>query len=238
MRILITGAAGNLGGKLVKRLSDEHELVLLDLDAAPDSEIHAIDLSSNVKGWAYLFKNIDVVIHFAANSSHLADWPELIRPNIDAVLNVYNACALSKVPRVVYASSSHVYGSESADEPIASFDSNTIPLPSSPYGSSKLFGEQIAKSFLRTDEIFTIILRLGWNAPITDFSAVWVDEWLKKIWISDRDFHHLVDCCLAVQFVPECMLINGISANKESHLSLLDATELLGYQPRDNAFDN
>jgi nucleoside-diphosphate-sugar epimerase len=218
-------------------LADEHELVLLDLLPDTESNIHTVDLSSDMKNWSYLFKDVDVVLHMAANSYHLAEWPDLIKPNIDAVINVYQACAEYNVARVVFASSSHVLSGYQKHDSVPLFDSETIPLPGNPYGATKLFGERQAKKFSQQYDITTVNVRIGWNPPITDLSADWVNDWLKKMWISDRDFCHLVDCCISAPLLPKWSVINGVSANSQSAWSFIEGRDLLGYHPLDNAFD-
>src|SRR5260370_41838900 len=102
--VLITGAAGNLGGKLRRHLEGRHHLKLLDRDRRGDAVIVQADLA--VRGeWEDLFEGVDTVFHLAADPTAQQTWPGVVGPNIDAVVHVYRAARQHSVCRVVYASS-------------------------------------------------------------------------------------------------------------------------------------
>lgn len=113
MKVLITGAAGNLGAKLTSHLAGHVQLVLIDLSQS--HEVHAADLSRLDDSWISLFRDVDCVVHLAGNPVAYHDWPDLIGPNVDAMLNVFHAAALHQVKRVVFASSNHVMGGYQMD---------------------------------------------------------------------------------------------------------------------------
>ena len=75
-KIAITGAAGNIGGKLRKHLESRYELVLLDQDALSDDAIEEIDLSRWDEKLVQLCNGEDTIIHLAANPSATALWLE------------------------------------------------------------------------------------------------------------------------------------------------------------------
>ena len=85
MRVLVTGAGGNLGGKLRAHLQGRHELILLSHRPQRDAAIHAADLSTWDEDWVRLFRGADVVFHFAANPDPRAAWWDA---ETIAVLNV------------------------------------------------------------------------------------------------------------------------------------------------------
>ncbi|MGL4422276.1 MAG: NAD-dependent epimerase/dehydratase family protein, partial [Gemmataceae bacterium] len=90
-RVLITGASGTLGRKLTDHLRHTgcERLVLLDRCGGPGGI--AADLSEWDDDWASSFSEVDAVVHFAGNPVAYHDWPDLVGPNIDAMLNVYEA---------------------------------------------------------------------------------------------------------------------------------------------------
>src|SRR5262249_42374907 len=108
--VLITGAAGNLGGKLRRHLEGRYPLRLLDLDPRGDLGIMAADLSRPAERWVKAFDGADVVVHLAADPTAQQTWPKLVAPNLDGLINVLLAAAGAGVQRVVYASSNHVMG--------------------------------------------------------------------------------------------------------------------------------
>ena len=90
-RVVITGAAGNLGSKLRRHLQNREdlELVLLDLRGDPGSGIVEADLAEPDPRWVGLFRPGDVVVHLAAEASPREErWQRLQARNVDAMLNV------------------------------------------------------------------------------------------------------------------------------------------------------
>lgn len=237
MRVLITGACGNLGTKLACHLEGRYDLVLLGHRTPGNGKEHRFDLSKWDETWSRLFENVDVTVHLAANPSPHAEWSELIPANIDMVLNVYEACTTAGVSRLIFASSNHVMsGYRDTDTP--SLRSDTQPKPGNPYGASKLIGERIGKSFSERQGISSINVRIGWNrrgqrnVPSPDMG-----EWGRQMWLSDRDYCQLMECCINAPKSLEWTVINGVSKNTGTKWDLTEATEQLGYLPVDDAYD-
>lgn len=82
-RVLITGAAGNLGQKLCRHLEQRggYELIALDLKNAPDGIVGA-DLSVASESWRHLFAGVDCVVHLAAQTSSAASWQSVLMNNV------------------------------------------------------------------------------------------------------------------------------------------------------------
>ena len=83
-RVLITGAAGNLGGKLAQHLRGRYALRLLDQRADAADEVIGADLSHWVKGWVQQFEGVDAVVHLAANPNPTPPWADLLASNLDS----------------------------------------------------------------------------------------------------------------------------------------------------------
>jgi len=121
-------------------------------------------------------KDIEIIFHQAA-------LPSVIRSvkapnttndvNITGTLNLLESCKANKVKRVVYASSSSIYGD--SDELPKRED--MIPKPMSPYAVSKLAGEHYMKVFHHLYGIETVILRYFnvyglYQDPTSEYSGV------------------------------------------------------------------
>src|SRR5262245_1539206 len=106
--VLITGAAGNLGSKLRRHLEGRHDLRLLALEPRGDPAILRADLARWEPRWVEQFRGVHAVVHLAADPTAHQTWPNLIGPNVDAVVNVFQAAVQTGVRRIVYASSNHV----------------------------------------------------------------------------------------------------------------------------------
>jgi len=245
-RVLITGAAGNLGSKLAHALAGRCELTLLDRAAAPG--VHATDLSRWDAQWAAFFHGVDAVVHLAGNPVAYHDWPDLIEPNVDAMLNLFEAAAQARVKRVVFASSNHVMGGYQ-DTCGISLTESMPPKPglryfadgaerfSGAYAASKLFGERTGKHFAEARGLEVIAVRIGWvwrgqNEP--SLLPTERGDWFRNMWLSDRDFAHLMQRCLSAALPTPFVIVNGMSANTEMRWDLTAARELLGYQPQND----
>jgi UDP-glucose 4-epimerase len=148
MKILVTGGNGFIGSTLVKHLLDNgNEVKVVDLQK-PNIKHKNLefvnksimdDLSEDIRG-------CDVVYHFAAilgvdNSDNKP--LETMRINLEGSVNVFKSAVEAGVKRMIYASSSEVYG-EPRELPIRE---DSVKGPVSAYGVSKLAAEIYAKAY-------------------------------------------------------------------------------------------
>jgi nucleoside-diphosphate-sugar epimerase len=169
-RIVVTGGAGFIGSGLVRGLLAQKgsaEIVVLDnlatgkaenLDEVRGSiEFHPADIR-DYGAVAALLRGADVVFHLAAIPSvpRSISEPELAHQvNIDGTFNVLLAAQRGGVRRVVYASSSSVYG----DTPTLPKVEDMTPHPQSPYAVQKLAGEHYARVWTGVYGLETVALR-------------------------------------------------------------------------------
>ena len=121
-RILLTGAGGRIGSVLAKALAEEHQLRLLDVtvpekparsDRVEWVEADITDFERTVEA----AKDIDCVIHLAA-TPNAKDWDTVSRLNIHGTRNVFEAARRNSVPKIVFASSTHVVGMCDLSDPL------------------------------------------------------------------------------------------------------------------------
>ncbi|HEV8440999.1 MAG TPA: SDR family oxidoreductase [Methylomirabilota bacterium] len=168
---LVTGGAGFIGSHVVERLlGDGHRVRVLDnfstgsranLDFARGHrrlEIIRGDLKS-LAAVERAVRGVSVVFHQAAMRSvprSVADPLGCNASNVTGTLHLFHAAAKQKKkPRIVYASSSSVYG-ERPDLPKRE-DQPTAPI--SPYAASKVAGELYASVWSRLFDVETVGLR-------------------------------------------------------------------------------
>jgi nucleoside-diphosphate-sugar epimerase len=249
-RVLITGAAGNLGRKLANHLQGRYDLRLLDQKSSDNSPVQIADLAQWDAAWVQHFAGVDTVVHLAANPNPMPDWFELLESNMDTVVNVFTAAAQQGVKRVIYASSNHAMG-QYKDLPEPAQITTTIPqrpgtsvvrdgqqLTTLPYGAMKLLGERVGKCFADAYNMEVIAVRIGWvqrdeNLPTTIPADR--DTWYRLMWLSNRDFCHLMERGIeadlgAVPFV----VVNGMSNNTGMRWDIEYTKQLLGYAPQDD----
>jgi uronate dehydrogenase len=226
-RVLITGAAGNIGRALRAGLKGHYALLRL-ADAAPQEpaetgeEVITVDLNDR-PATQTATEGLDAVVHLAAIAQE-ASFDDILAGNITTTYSVFEAARRAGVRRVVFASSNHAIGFYPRGETIGPHD----PVrPDTFYGLSKAFGEALGRLYADKYGLEVVCLRIGSFAerPTTTRQL--------SIWLSPRDCVQLVRCCLdapAVGF----KIVYGVSANTRSWWKD-DAAATLGYHPQDNA---
>jgi len=159
MKALVTGGAGFIGSHLSERLLEQGAEVTA-IDAFTDfypRPIKQANLSGLIGRPGYRFVEGDIrdvnlgalldgvthVFHLAAQAGVRRSWGSEFQVytglNIDATQRLLEACAGRPIERLVYASSSSVYGDEAAIPMVET----ALPQPVSPYGVTKLAAEQL-----------------------------------------------------------------------------------------------
>lgn len=246
--VLITGASGNLGGKLRQALAPRYPLRLLDRTSRDDPAIVQADLAA-WGDWVEAFTGIDTVFHFAADPTAQQTWPNLVGPNLDALVNVFHASVAAGVRRVVYASSNHVLGGykDRAEPWLLTTDLPALPgatyvvdgatRDSRPYASAKLFGERLGHCLARSRGLEVVAVRLGLMRPAANRPQDIPPEredWFRLMWLSNRDFVHLMDRCLEAVLPEPFVIVHGMSANTGMRWDLESTKRVLGYTPVDD----
>ncbi len=165
---VVTGGAGFIGSNIVARLVDEGETVRVVDDMSTG---RAENLDGLREAVAFhegsicdddllheAFDGADYVLHQAALASvqrSVEDPAATNRVNVEGTLKVLEAARECGVKRVVYASSSSVYG----DAPELPKHEDMIPRPRSPYAVSKLGGEYYCRVYADVFGLETVSLR-------------------------------------------------------------------------------
>jgi nucleoside-diphosphate-sugar epimerase len=185
MKVLVTGGAGFIGSHIVERLlHDGHEVRILDSFVTGRREnIADLGDADLIEGDVQSFERVhnasrqcEVVLHQAALPSvprSIADPLMTNVVNVTGTLNVLLAARDNGVRRVVYASSSSVYGAN----PVLPKVETLRPQPIAPYPVSKLAGEGYCRAFSEVYGLESVVLRY-FNVfgprqnPFSQYSAV------------------------------------------------------------------
>jgi UDP-glucuronate 4-epimerase len=167
-RVLVTGAAGFIGSHLAEAVArGGREVIALDCltdyydpslkrENLGGRELVDLDLARDDLG--PVLDGVDLVYHLAGQpgvrASFGPDFELYVRRNVVATERVFEAAAARGV-RVVYASSSSVYG----DAEAYPTPEETVPRPISPYGVTKLACEHLAHALARTVGLDAVGLR-------------------------------------------------------------------------------
>ncbi|MCB1998872.1 MAG: NAD(P)-dependent oxidoreductase, partial [Rhodoferax sp.] len=160
-RLLLTGAAGNLGRVLRPRLKAVCDNLrvsdLADMDpAGAGEEVLRVDLAEKAATMA-LLEGVDAVVHLGGISTEHS-FEDIAGPNLFGAYHVYEGARVHGCKRVVFASSNHVTGFYTQGETLTP---QATPKPDGYYGLSKAFGENLAQFYFDRWGIETVSLRIG-----------------------------------------------------------------------------
>ena len=171
MKALVTGCAGFIGSHLVDKLLEQGYKVV-GMDCFTDyysRETKEANVSTALKNNNFKlinenimntdnFPEVDYVFHLAAQAGVRASWGKSFeiytRNNIEATQKLLEFYKGRKIKKFVYASSSSVYGD--AELPMRE---NSLLKPVSPYGVTKLAGENLCYLYWKNYNVPTVSLR-------------------------------------------------------------------------------
>lgn len=253
MNILITGGAGFIGSNLARALSASGDFVRVidDLSTGSMANLTGAEIDEmtigDIRDWETVRRAVtgaDVIYHFAALPSvqrSIADPERTHHVNVDGTLNVLLAARDAGIDRIVYASSSSVYG----DTPTLPKHEQMAIAPLSPYAASKLAGEVYCRSFAHAFGMRTTCLRF-FNVfgprqdPESQYAAV-IPRFIVRMLAGDapeifgdglqtRDFTFVgnaVQACLLAAAAGQGAIGEAINVACGQRISLLQLVELL-----------
>lgn len=229
-RLLITGAAGQIGSFLRPRLARPGRILrLLDLApppaAAPGEAVEIVHADiTDPAAMREACRGVDAVIHLAA-ISHEAGWPEILHTNIDGTYGVLEGARHAGVPRVILASSNHAVGFHPLSGGV--IPDYLLPRPDTFYGVSKAANEALGSLYHDRYRMDVLCVRIG-SCTVRPH-----DRRSLGIWLSPDDCARLMEALLTTPH-PGFRIVWGQSANTRGQFSL-DEAQALGYRPHDNA---
>jgi nucleoside-diphosphate-sugar epimerase len=259
LNVLITGANGLIGNLVYARLADQPEAydvfamvrTLRPSARAAGIEFHEIPVErqrlADLQDFAAVrraVEGMDVAVHLAAEPNGNAGWESVLNNNILGAHNIFEACRLAGVRRVIYGSTNQVVFGYQADEayrtaltgaadPLRRIDHTQPTRPLNFYACSKVFGEALAHMYATTHGLSCLCLRIGW---VVDDDRV-PGPRAQGLWCSQRDIVQLIERCI---LAPESLRFDVFFGHSDNHNNLVDiqhARDVLGYEPQDRAED-
>lgn len=225
MKIFISGHKGYLGSEFVKKYANDHEII--GYDHKDGEEILDYEnLKNKMQG-------VEQVVHLAAIPKPVAgkDFEDYFRNNVQATLNIAKASLENKVKRIIYASSTTIYGIEGGipfktpikeDQPFVSqylkadqLSTRDIDLS---YHMSKVMAEQIMAWYGLNKKIQTTALRFGPINKVFLGTSVSIDNATQAI-------------KLALDYSGELWYEAFSIVDEIEHIDISKAKKILGYYP-------
>ncbi len=196
-RVLITGAAGDIGGRFRELLRGVYPVLRLsdiaDLGPAGDGEeVDRTDIR-DLAAVERMMRDVDGVIHLGGIP--LEDsWENILPNNIVGVYNVFEAARRQGVKRVVFASSNHAIGCYPRNRRIGP---DHHVRPDSRYGLSKAFGEAVGALYADKYGLRVMCIRIG-NAADAPANKRRLSIWIRyddlaqlaRIGLEHPDLHY------------------------------------------------
>ncbi len=252
-KVLITGAAGYIAGRMLPEFRERYELVLLDVKTTNrhGREVKGVqiaELTNPDRGlYRHYFNGVDAVVHCAFKGGSFEN--ELA--NVQMAYNLYQTCVETEVRRVVVCSSNHA-----ADyyERLIWADKwdvvtpETRPLSDNFYGWAKEAYEHLgfvfATGHVEGKKLQNVQLRIG-GPRETDMANATPDN-LKAMhrglgaYLSIRDQVQLFVKSIETENIEDengvpFQIFYGISDNSHKFWSIANARKVIGYAPEDNS---
>ena len=254
MRVLVTGGAGFIGGCLCEELVKHgYEVSILD-NFSSGSRSNVQHLLDNHSGRVRLFvgdcrerddvagalEGVDVVFHFAANPEvrlDLSDPETCFRQNVNATHVVLEAVRNSEVEKIVFASTSTVYG----DARVVPTPEDYAPLkPISVYGASKLASEALITAYAHSYSFAALILRFA-NVVGSRSGHGVIFDFVRKLrenpgeleilgdGTQTKSYLYIDDCVNAVLTAFECMQgnVEVLNVGSEDQVGVREIAEVV-----------
>ena len=174
MKIILTGALGHIGSRMIRDLPnhfEDSEIIMID-DFASERYASLFDLPTSARynfiegdvtnmDLCDVIKGTDAVIHLAAITDAAGSFEkaeQVEKRNFAATLNVAEACTAKGIP-LIYPSTTSVYGTqkEVVDEDCSEEDLN----PQSPYAETKLKEEALLSEMEKSGKLQHVTFRFG-----------------------------------------------------------------------------
>ena len=235
MKIVVTGALGHIGSRLVRDLPSffpESEIIMVDnmitqrycslFDLPAEGNYRFLEADVTRMDLSALLNDVDVVVHLAALTDAAGSFgraEEVERNNFEATQRLAEACARHGV-RLIALSSTSVYGTQA--DAVDEDCSESELKPQSPYATTKLREERLVQGLVREQGLNAVVFRFGTIFGISP----------------GMRFHTAVNkfCWQASMGQPITVWTTAYD-QKRPYLDLGDATRAIAFAIREGLFD-
>lgn len=234
LKVLITGAAGEIGRVISPELAKHYDVVLTDICEPEVQPYHfkKADIT-DMRAMQTVCSGVDTVLHLAADARDTAPWESLLPNNIIGTYTIFQAAHAAGCQRVIFASSGHTLSGYPAGIEIKP---NAPVRPANLYGTTKVWGEAAARFYADQKGLSCICLRLGW-VQARDSKVIRPGEAALDQILTYEDLSRLIMASIEAPTDLHFGIFYGISNNRRKRFDLSYTRAVLGYEPEDDAFE-
>ncbi|KMM38875.1 NAD-dependent epimerase/dehydratase family protein [Guptibacillus hwajinpoensis] len=254
MNILITGIAGFIGSHLGEELLAQSDVNVIGIDQGVANEPHKFrnienllqhkrfqfyDLDLLSDDFLPLLNDIQVIYHLAGIPGVRSSWGDefetYLLHNGLVTQKLLEACRRLPIDKFIYISTSSVYG-----EKTGKVSEDMMPIPLSPYGITKLTGEQLCRVYHHYFDVPVVVLRYFTVYGPRQRPDMAFHRFIKQLLLDEplivygdgkqtRDFTYVKDCVKATASVATADHVIGetINIGGKERASVLDVITLL-----------
>jgi len=213
-RLLITGAAGQLGRALSARLRPDWDLTLFDLAAAPADDVDRVIVGdiANPEDVRKAMADVDAILHLASSHGETINFEQTLDANYRGTIHLLDTAVATGVRSIVFASSNHGWGLYPRTR--APLMEDQQPRPDGWYGVSKIWNEAVMSLYADAHGLTATSLRIGNCGPSVP------DERRLHMWISFDDLATLSHLALTRKGIGH----RGIFATADCDSPFFDTT--------------
>ena len=237
--------SGLIGGLAGRKFAEQYDVTALGRSEVEGFPTTVVDIGDGIDGIMPAVEGVDTVIHMAASRGNVSDETH-IKANITGVYNLFEACRIAGVKRIVAASTGALVAGYEKEEPFKSIVHDPefeMPSPrpmltvddpirtGGMYGVSKMFTENLGKMYSEQHGLSVICIRIG-KVEIDD---VPLNSRNASVWCSHRDIIQMIDKAAHAPDDLKYAVVFACSDNPTRYRDIEHARETLGFVPQDSA---
>jgi NAD+ dependent glucose-6-phosphate dehydrogenase len=247
-KILVTGMSGLIGGIAGRKFAANHDVSALGRSNVEGFPTAIVDIGDGIDGILPAVEGVKTVIHMAGSRGNVPAETH-IKANVTGVYNLFEACRIAGVKRIVAASTGAVIAGYEKDEPYKSLVHDpdfempaqrpniTVETPVRPrnmYAVSKMFTENLGRMYSEQHDMSIICIRIG-KVEIDD---VPLNARNASVWYSHRDILQVIDKAVHAPDDLKYAVVFACSDNPTRYRDIEHTNNVLGFVPQDSAAEH
>ena len=247
-KIVVTGMSGLIGGLAGRKFAESYDVSALGRSEVEGFPTTIADIGDGIDEILPALEGVETIVHMAASRGDVPAETH-IKANVTGVYNLFEACRIAGVKRIVAASTGAVIAGYEKDDPFKSLvhdpdfempDPRPMikvddPIrPTGMYSVSKMFTENLGRMYSEEHDMSIICIRIG-KVEIED---VPLNARNASVWCSHRDIIQMIDKAVHAPEDLKYAVVFACSDNPTRYRDIEHARNVLGFVPKDSAADH